>query len=301
MEKLCHICPRDCGAARPESAARGEKCPGVCGMPTAPVVARAGLHFWEEPVISGKKGSGAVFFSGCNLRCAFCQNYEISAERRGKEITIARLREIYRELAAAGAHNLNLVTPGHYADAVWESLEPAPPLPVVYNTNGYEKVETLRRFAGKVQIYLPDMKYADADLAQRYSGAADYFPVAAAAIKEMFRQTGVYRLDADGMLQSGVIIRHLLLPGYLDNSRRVIDWVAENFRPGEIMFSLMRQYLPCGRVADGEFPELNRRVSDEEYAEISDYLFNSPIEDGFMQDGKAAEKDFIPAFNGTGV
>lgn len=270
-------------------------------MPLAPVVARAGLHRWEEPVVSGERGSGAVFFSGCNLHCVFCQNYAISAGRVGREISVARLREIYRELAAQGAHNLNLVTPTHYAEAVLESLEPQPPLPVVYNGNGYERVETLRRFAGKVQVWLPDLKYADSSLARRYSGAADYFPVATAAIREMFRQTGPFRLGADGTLAGGVVIRHLVLPGCVDNSRAVIDWVAENFRPGEVMFSLMRQYLPCGRVLKGEFPELNRRVSDEEYAAVCDHLYSTPIEDGFVQDDEAAASDFIPAFDGSGV
>ena len=292
-------CPRRCGVVRARHA--GTENPGVCRSPSAPVVARAGLHHWEEPVISGSRGSGTVFFSGCNLHCVFCQNYEISAKRQGREITVERLREIYRELAAQGAHNINLVTPTHFADAVFASLSPSPGVPVVWNSNGYESVETLKRFAGKVQIYLPDMKYADAALAQRYSGAADYFEVAAAAIKEMFRQVGPFEIGDDGIMRRGVIVRHLILPGCADNSLKVIRWFAETFKPGEAMFSLMRQYLPCGAVSKDRFPELDRVVSDEEYATIENALFESGIEDGFVQDESSASGEFIPAFDFTGV
>ena len=298
-DKLCTLCPRRCGVARPEHVE--ESIPGVCSSPLAPVVARAGLHRWEEPVISGTRGSGAVFFSGCNLHCVFCQNYSISTGRRGREITVERLREIYAELVSQGAHNLNLVTPTHYSGAILESLEPAPPVPVVWNSNGYDSVETLRRFAGRVQIYLPDLKYADDALARRYSGAGDYFEVATAAIDEMFRQTGPFELDDAGLLKRGVVIRHLILPGCVENSLRVIKYVAERFRPGEVMFSLMRQYLPCGAVSEARFPELNRRVTDAEYAEIEQALFDSGIEDGFVQEADSARSEFIPAFDFTGV
>ena len=299
MADVCKICPRRCGIVRAEHMSA--EAPGVCRSPLAPVVARAGLHHWEEPVISGTRGSGTVFFSGCNLHCVFCQNYEISAKRQGREITVERLREIYRELVAQGAHNINLVTPTHFADAVYASLTPSPGVPVVWNTNGYESVDTIKRFAGKVQIYLPDMKYADAALALRYSGAADYFEVAAAAIKEMFRQTGRFEIGDDGLMRRGVIVRHLILPGCVDNSLKVIRWFAATFKPGEAMFSLMRQYLPCGAVSKDNFPELDRVVSDEEYETIENALFDSGIEDGFVQDESSASSEFIPAFDFTGV
>lgn len=297
----CFECPRQCGARRPQSASDGAPLPGVCGSPRNPVVARAGLHHWEEPVISGSRGSGTVFFSSCNLHCVFCQNYGISTLRQGSEISVDRLREIYRELIAQGAHNINLVTPGHFSEAILASLEPALPVPVVYNTNGYDSVATLRRFEGKIAIYLPDLKYADNELGKRYSGVPDYFETATAAIREMYRQTGPYRIGEDGILQRGVVIRHLVLPGCIADSLRVLRWVEENFAPGEVLFSLMRQYLPCGRVSDTEFPELNRKVRAAEYRRVEDALFRSRIEDGFLQDAQAASQEFIPAFDGTGV
>lgn len=269
-------------------------------MGVRPVVARAGLHFWEEPCISGTKGSGTVFFSGCTLRCVYCQNYEISSEGRGREISISRLREIYEELIAQGAHNINLVTPTHFTEAILQSLEQPLPVPVVYNTNGYESVENLKRLEGRIQIYLPDVKYSDDALALRYSHAKEYFQTAKRAVREMFRQTGSYRISEEtGLLERGVVIRHLLLPNHVENTLRVIDWVAETFDPGEVLFSLMRQYVPHGRAA--EYPELNRRVTDEEYQRVEQHLYDSGIEDGFVQDGESASDSFIPAFDGTGV
>ena len=294
----CTDCVRKCGVLRPETL-NGEGTFGFCRCPRTPVVARAMLHRWEEPCISGKNGSGAVFFAGCNLRCVFCQNYEISSKVQGKEISIERLKEIYHELIARGAHNINLVTPGHYTEAILASLDQPLPVPVVYNSNGYDALDSLRKLDGKIRIFLPDLKYSDNALAQKYSHAPDYFETAAAAIDEMFRQTGPYRMDDNGMLQSGVVVRHLILPGQIENSLRVIDHIAHHFKPGDILFSLMRQYVPHGRIE--AFPELNRRVTDEEYGQVEQYLFDSPIEDGFVQDEESASEEFIPAFDNSGV
>ena len=299
--KVCMDCPRACGVQRPLSRENGVALPGFCRSPRLPVLARAGLHMWEEPVISGEKGSGTVFFSSCNLHCVFCQNYNISTMRQGKQVTVGRLKEIYHELIAQGANNINLVTPGHYSDAILESLAEPLPVPVVYNTNGYDSVETLRKFEGKVQIYLPDLKYMDNRLAARYSGANDYVERATEAIREMFRQTGPFEFDDNGMLRKGVVIRHLILPGCVENSLKVIRFVEENFAPDEVIFSLMRQYIPCGRVSAEEYPELNRKVTQEEYDAVEDALFNSTIEAGFVQDDESASEEFIPAFDGTGV
>ncbi|MDD5921103.1 MAG: radical SAM protein [Oscillospiraceae bacterium] len=268
-------------------------------MPFAPVVARAALHFGEEPCISGERGSGAVFFSGCSLRCVFCQNYGISAENFGEEITVSRLREIYQELIGKGAHNINLVNPTHFVRAIAQSLEEPLPVPVVYNCGGYELVESLRRLEGKVQIYLPDLKYADDRLALRYSGAADYWERAREAIAEMVRQTGPYCLDEAGMLQSGVLIRHLILPGQVQNSKRILDWIADSFSAGTVLVSLMSQYLPCGKAEN--FPEINRTLYQEEYDEVEAYLFQKGIEDGFLQELSSADDAYIPAFDLTGV
>ena len=290
--ELCRLCPRDCGADR----ASGR---GFCGMGEDPVLARAALHLWEEPCISGERGSGTVFFSGCALRCVYCQNGAISTGRYGKTITVRRLREIFFELAAQGAHNINLVNPTHYAGSILAAMEGGMPLPVVYNTGGYDRVVTLRRFDGKVQIYLPDMKYADGGLARRYSAAPDYPAVARAAIEEMYRQVGDYEIGEDGLLRKGVVIRHLILPGNLDNTRRVMDWVAETFAPGQVLFSLMSQYTPCGDLS--QFPELQRRITREEYDEAMAYLKRSGIEDGFFQELSSAQEEYIPPFDLTGV
>ena len=296
---LCYVCPHRCGVDRPQSITSTEGCFGSCGVGLAPIVARAGLHMWEEPVISGTRGSGTVFFSGCNLHCVFCQNYDISCKGFGKEITIARLKEIYHELIAKGAHNINLVTPTHFTEAVLQSLDEPLPVPVVYNTSGFETQDTLRRLKGKVQIYLPDLKYSDDIAAIKYSNAPYYFRIATEAIKEMYRQVGDYHISDDGIMTKGVIIRHLVMPGMLDNTKRVIDWVASTFKPGQVMFSLMHQYVPCGRA--NEYPEINRKVTDAEYNALEAYLMQSSIEDGFVQEGDAACEDFIPCFDGTGV
>ena len=290
----CFLCPRNCGAEREEGGV------GFCGVPARPVVARAAPHFGEEPCISGENGSGAVFFAGCTLRCVFCQNYGLSRAKQGVEITVPRLRDIFLELRDQGVHNLNLVTASHYVPQVVEALEGLNlGIPVVWNSSGYEKVETLKRLEGLVQVYLPDLKYLDGGLSGRLSAAPDYPEIAAAAIREMFRQTGPFRFDDDGMLQKGVLIRHLILPGQVENSKNVINWVSESFEPDDVLFSLMSQYTPMGDL--GRFPELKRRVSPAENDEVYRHLMESKIENGFFQELEAATTDMIPRFDGTGV
>ena len=291
----CNLCPRKCNVQRKALTHSGK---GFCNMGENPVIARAALHFWEEPPISGTRGSGTVFFSGCNLKCVFCQNEEISTACFGKEITVERLREIYFELIDQGAHNINLVTATHFISSVAKSLDEPLPVPVVYNCGGYESVKALKSLENKVQIYLPDLKYADNDLALKYSEAPDYFEIATSAIKEMYRQVGNYEIDDDGIMTKGVIIRHLILPGNLENTKRVIDWVKNNFNEGEILFSLMSQFTPNKTC---RFPELSRRLTQEEYDEIEDYLFNSGIDEGFMQELSSAKEEYIPTFNLEGV
>lgn len=290
VPKACTLCPRQCKADR----AAGQT--GFCGAGHTLKAARAALHFWEEPCISGTRGSGTVFFSGCTLGCVFCQNHEISAQGVGKPVSVDRLREIFRELIRQGAHNINLVTPGHFAPWVAQALEPSLPVPVVCNTGGYERVETLRLLEGKVQVYLPDMKYALEEPARRLSGAGDYPAAARSAICEMFRQTGPYQMR-DGLLVRGVLIRHLVLPGQLDNTRRVIDWVAETFRPGEVLFSLMSQYTP----QPGAVGPLARHVTRAEYRAAAAYMENCGIRDGFTQERTSAREEYTPAFDLTGV
>ncbi len=288
---ICNLCPRRCGAERTEETGGG-----VCGMPAGLRLARAGLHFWEEPCISGTHGSGAVFFSGCCLRCSFCQNRTISAGGFGKAVSVERLREIFQELVAQGAHNLNLVTPTHFTPWILKALDPAPPVPVVWNCGGYERVETLRTLEGKVQIYLPDLKYALEGPAAALSAAPDYFPVAREAILEMYRQTGPYEME-DGLLKKGVVIRHLVLPGQLENTRRCIDWVAQTFRPGQVLFSLMAQYTP----QPGATGPMARHVTRAEYAAAVAYMENCGITDGFTQERTSAREEYTPDFDLTGV
>ena len=272
---------------------------GYCRCGMLPVISRAALHHWEEPCIAGTRGAGTVFFAGCNLSCVYCQNYEISEMRKGIEVSVERLREIYFELIAQGAHNIDLVTPTQYTHAIFQSLRKPLPVPVVYNCGGYESVHTVAFLRKKVQCWLPDLKYADAKAAARYSNAPDYFEVATAAIEQMFRQSGPYQLDSDGILQKGVLIRHLILPGQVENTKRVLEYVAETFEPGDVLFSLMRQYTPWGRAS--EFPEINRPITDEEYEECESYMEALGIEDGYVQQKASSNANFIPAFDGTGV
>lgn len=288
---ICSDCPRACGALRADIGT------GFCRMGAEQVIARAALHFDEEPVISGTRGSGAVFFSGCALRCRFCQNYPISHGGFGQRVSVERLREIYRELIDQGAHNINLVNPTHFARAILESLEEPLLVPVVWNSGGYEKVETLRRFEGKVQVYLPDLKYINRDSAWKYSSAGNYFEFAAPALLEMLRQTGPVELDADGIIRHGTIVRHLILPGRVDESKRILDWIAENL-PGAWV-SLMAQYLPFGDVEGVD--ALDRRLYPEEYEEVVDHLMALGLEDGFVQELSSSDEKYIPAFDLTGV
>ena len=290
---ICTLCPRNCGAQRTESVGAG-----VCRMPELPMVARAALHQWEEPPISGTRGSGTVFFSGCSLKCIFCQNEPISHENFGKTVTVDRLREICHNLIAQGAHNINFVNPTHYAHVLAELLEQPVDVPVVYNTGGYDKVDALQTLEGKVDVYLPDLKYLDPDSARSFSAAADYPEVATAAILEMFRQTGPCQFDENGLLKKGVIIRHLVLPGRLNEAKAVMDWVAQHFAPGEVLFSLMSQYTPYGKALDD--PRLARRLRPSEARSAWEYMFNLGL-DGFTQEDDSAKTEYIPPFDLTGV
>ena len=288
---ICDDCPRLCHAER------GDVGRGFCRMGADPVIARAAPHYDEEPVISGTRGSGAVFFSGCSLRCRFCQNYGISHDNYGQKVSVARLREIYFELIGQGVHNINLVNPTHVTAAILESLEDGLPVPVVWNTGGYERVETIRRLEGRVQVYLPDLKYIDDYSAKRYSAAGNYFEYASQAIREMLRQTGPVMLDGDGIIRSGVIVRHLILPGRAEESMRVLDWIAENLSGAWI--SLMAQYLPFGKVAGVD--QLDRRLTQDEYDLVVDHLMDLGLEDGFVQELSSSDEKYIPSFDLTGV
>ena len=288
----CALCPRRCGAERTET-----KAGGVCRMPARPVVARAMLHRWEEPVLSGTNGAGCIFFSGCSLGCVFCQNGRISHENFGRPVTPARLRAIMEELISQGAHCIDLVTPTHFTPWIREALEPPLPVPVVWNSGGYERVETLRTLEGKVQIYLPDLKYALERPARALSAAPDYFPVAAAAIDEMLRQTGPYRLGGDGLMKSGVLVRHLVLPGQLENTKRVIDYVSARFPPRTVLFSLMSQYTP----QPGATGALARRLSEREYRAAVQYMRDCGLTDGFCQELSSAKEEYTPVFDLQGV
>ena len=288
----CTLCPRRCGVDR----TRGQL--GFCKMPGQVHAARAGVHYWEEPVISGSFGSGAVFFSGCTLKCAFCQNYDISQENFGKPMTSAELRAAFERLIDEGVQNINLVTPTHFLPDILPALEPKLPVPVVYNCGGYESVETLRQLEGKIDVYLPDFKYSDNALAKKLSSAPDYFEMASAAILEMYRQVGKPVLEDDEM-KRGVLVRHLVLPGCVDNSLGVLDWVAEHFRSGDILFSLMSQYVPMGRAA--EMPPFDRRITELEYDSVLSYMMLLGIEDGYTQDFSSAERGYTPSFDLTGL
>ncbi|MBR4868474.1 MAG: radical SAM protein [Clostridia bacterium] len=273
---------------------------GFCHSGPTAVITRAAPHLWEEPPISGTNGSGTVFFAGCNLRCVFCQNVAISRDgTKGRAVTAEELRTIFLRLKDEGVHNINLVTPTHFAHVIGEALNEPIGLPVVYNSGGYEQVETLRSLEGKIQIYLPDMKYMDEGIAAQYSAAPDYPQVAKEAILEMFRQVGPCRLDEDGILQQGIIIRHMILPGHTKNTLAVIDWVANTFKKGEVLFSLMSQYTPTEEVANHK--NLGRKITRREYKKCRDAMLDAGIEDGFVQDLTAATDGYVPDFDGTGT
>lgn len=286
---ICSICPRHCNVDRSVNL-------GFCQSPDNFRVARAALHFWEEPCISGKEGSGTVFFSGCNLKCVFCQNNEISAENKGVEISDDKLISIFENLISQGANNINLVNPTHYAKRLakvlgrWKS-----PVPIVYNSSGYEEVETLKALDGLIDIYLPDLKNIRAEKAMRYSKAADYFEKASVALLEMRRQVED-KFDGD-IMKSGMIIRHLILPQNTNSSIAVLDFIKSNF-PNTFV-SLMAQYTPCGDLS--EFPEINRKITKREYEKVVNYAFDNSFDKLFIQELSSADKSFIPKFDFTGV
>ena len=280
----CKLCPRACGVNR----SNGET--GFCRCPDGALVAKAMLHKWEEPALAGPGGSGAVFFGGCTLGCKYCQNAAISGGPTGARMDAAQLRQLFEDLIRQGAENIDLVTATHFLPTVIPALSPRLSVPVVYNCGGYERVETLRELEGKVDIYLPDLKYADNRLGAALSAAPDYFEKATAAIREMVRQTGPVRWEGEKVVK-GVIIRHLILPGFVDNSLKVLDWIGENFAPGEVLVSLMRQYTPMGNLP----APLNRRVTDEEYDAVLSWMYLNDLE-GFTQEAEAADRGFIPDF-----
>ena len=295
MKNECSLCPRMCMADR-------EITTGYCGVKNTLRVARAALHFWEEPCISGEEGSGDVFFTGCNLRCVFCQNFQIARAEQGKEITVERLSEIFLELQAQKANNINLVTATHYVPQVVCALKRAKEqglnIPVVYNCGGYESVETLKMLEGLVDIYLPDFKYVDTERAKRYSRAENYPEVAKTALAEMVRQQPEAQFDDREMMKKGVIVRHLMLPGGIKDSKAVVKYLYETYGD-QIYISLMNQYTPLPHVE--EYPEINRKVKKFEYDRLVGYAISLGVENGFIQEGETAEESFIPAFTNEGV
>ena len=295
MYQSCTLCPRHCGTNR----ASGQT--GFCGMPSSIQIARASLHRWEEPCISGTNGSGTVFFTGCNLKCVFCQNHIIAIGKKGLEVTTSQLADLFLMLQDKNAHNINLVTPSHYipgiADALMLAKNNGLSIPIVYNTGGYDSVEALSILDGLVDIYMPDFKYVSSELSKRYSHAADYFDVAEKSLAEMFRQVGKPVFEGD-ILVKGMIVRHLLLPGCTKDSKAVIRYLYETYGDN-IFISIMNQYTPLPHVA--AFPEIDRKVTPEEYDEVVDFAIDLGIENGFIQEGDTARESFIPEFDFTGL
>lgn len=284
---LCDLCPRECRVERDEY--RG----GVCGVGLLPKIARIAPHYDEEPIISGSLGAGTIFFSGCSLRCVYCQNYEISSEDTGRIITPYELAEEYKRLEAIGVHNIEYVTPTHYIDAIIDSLNIyRPKLPLIYNSSGYDKAESLKKLDGLIDIYLPDFKYSDNALAKRLSACGNYLETAIAAIGEMIRQTGDIVIE-NGLMKRGVLIRHLVLPSHTKNSIGVLELIARHFGNG-IPVSLMSQYFPAGKTA--EYPDIDRRITAREYRKVLDKLYELGL-DGFMQDMDSADKKYVPKWD----
>ena len=310
MKNECNLCPRNCHVDREEGKI------GYCGQSNKIYVARAALHMWEEPCISGKEGSGTVFFCGCPLRCIFCQNYKIAMSRKnkgilieemngvstGKEVSVVRLKDIFLELQAQGANNINLVTGTHYIPQIVEALKVAKEeglsIPIVYNTGGYEKVDSLRLLEGVVDIYLPDMKYFSVELSKEYSNAPDYFDVASKALEEMVRQAGEPEFDEKGYMKKGVIVRHLILPGSTKDSKAVLEYLWNTYK-NKIYISIMNQYTPMEQIKN--HPLLSRKVTKREYQKVIDYALSLGWENGFIQEGETAKESFIPGFDGSGV
>lgn len=295
--EACRLCARSCGALR------NAQQPGYCGMTAEIRAGRAALHMWEEPCISGKEGSGAVFFTGCPLRCVFCQNRSIALGREGVPVTVERLSEIFLELSAQGANNINLVTPTHYVPQIIEAVRRARAgglsIPVLYNTGSYETRETIRSLAGTVDLFLPDLKYFEPETGARYSRASDYFAVATAAIEEMVAITGAPRFDDRGMMQRGTIVRHMVLPGHVREAKEILRYLHETYG-NDIYVSIMNQYTPMEGIGV-HFPELARRVTRREYGRVVDYALSIGMENAYIQEGPTAEESFIPSFRGEGV
>ncbi|MFZ5988621.1 MAG: radical SAM protein, partial [Bacillota bacterium] len=285
----CKSCPRQCNIDR-------SLYKGACGMGGLVKVAKAFLHKWEEPCISGTNGSGTVFFSGCNLRCVYCQNYAISQQHFGKEITPKELSEIYIRLQEMGAHNINLVTPSHFIPQIRESILSAKSLkiPVIYNSNGYDNIDGLKMIEGLVDVFLPDLKYFTDETAVRYSRADNYFEVSSAAVMEMYRQVGTPVFDENGIIKKGLVIRHLILPGLVNESIKILDFIKNNF-PDDVYVSLMSQYTPCYKAED--YPEISRRIIRREYERVLNHFFKLGLKNGYIQERDSAKKEYIPDFD----
>lgn len=295
MSNPCTLCPRHCGVDRSLFTGR-------CGVGDSVKLARAALHFWEEPCVSGEQGSGTIFFSGCPLGCIFCQNHTISAGHFGKEVSIERLAQIFLELQQQGANNINLVTAGHFVPQVIDALDRVRHqlhIPVVYNSSGYETVQTLRMLAGYVDVYLPDLKFYSPERSARYCSAPDYFAVASAAVQEMFAQTGPVQLDSRGIIQKGTIVRHMVMPDGVEDSMDILSWIAEHLPLDDILVSVMSQYTPFYKSAD--YPEINRPLLPQEYERVLDWMECMGIENGFVQELSSAKEEYTPDFSLQGI
>lgn len=290
---LCKLCPHQCNATRTES----ENIGGVCKMPFLPTIARVAPHFWEEPSISGKNGSGTIFFSGCSLHCVFCQNEEISTKNKGKTILVSELSDIFKKLESQGVHNINLVTPTHFVDSIISALDIYKPnIPIVYNSSGYECVETLMRLQGYIDIYLMDFKYIDSKKSKLYSNVSNYPAVCTAALVEAYRQQSECVIK-DGIMQKGLIVRHLLMPQATCDAMLIFDWVRQN--TPNAFFSIMSQYVPISKALD--MPVINRKITQREYDKVTDYILSSGFENCYIQERSSADKDYIPDFNFVGL